>query len=218
MYLGLTKTATGPEFNVIDVSAFLTNSINSPVLIGSFAAGTSVNAILVKNNIAYIATPWPSAHPPTKENLSVLDVSNPSLGILRLNTFTYPDTSTLSGQSIYLSKDGKTLYFGRGGLNGAHNPEFFSLDVANPSSITLINSKYINSTVNAITVRSNLVFMVTSDTNLGFQIWDLNNLGSPTPYGSLNTQQTATGGMDCEGNIIYIAQRSNRALQIIGPD
>lgn len=217
IYLGLTKS-DGPEFYVIDVSDPLNPSVK-----GSFEAGTAVNAITIKNNVAYIATPWPSSNPPTKENLSVLDISNPSAGINRINTFTSPDPSTMSGQSVYISKDGNTLYFGRGGLNSANNPEFFSLDVTNPSAspLPVLGSKYIPTsndiTVNAIAVRSNLAFLWTNDTNLGFQIWDLNNLSSPTPYGSVNTQQTATGGMDCDGNIIYVAQKSNKALQIIGP-
>jgi hypothetical protein len=123
----------------------------------------------------------------------------------------------MSGQGLYLSKDGETLYFGRGGANSAHNPEFFSLDVSNPASINQIDSKYLGSTANAMTVRQNLAFMVTSDPSLGFQIWDLDNLSNPSPYGSINVEQTSTGGMDCEGNYMYVAQKSNKALQIVGP-
>ena len=129
-----------------------------------------------------------------------------------------PNPTTMSGEGLYISKDGQTLYMGEGGANPGNKPEFFSL---NTNNLSQINSKYIptsnNVTVNAIRVRSNLAFLWTNDTNLGFQIWDLNNLSSSTPYGSLNTQQTATGGLDCSGNIIYTAQRSNMALQIIGP-
>lgn len=223
VYLGLTKTATGPEFNVIDVTDFLNNPANNPVLIGSWAAGTTVNAITVKNNIAYLATPWPSSNPPTQENLSILNVSNPGSGINRINTFSAPDPSTMSGESVYVSKDNKTLYLGRGGLNGAHNPDFFILNVDDPGATPLpvLNSKYIptasNVAVNAITIRDHLAFLWTSDTNKEFQVWDLNDLGSSSPYGWLNTAQSGTGGLDCDGNILYTAQKSNRALQAIGP-
>jgi hypothetical protein len=57
----------------------------------------------------------------------------------------------------------------------------------------------------------------TSDTNREFQIWDLGNLDDEDPYAELNMEQSATGGFDCEGNVIYTAQTSNKALQIIGP-
>jgi|GEM_PF-1589785 len=221
IYLGLTKSS-GPEFYVIDVSNPL-----SPSVKGNFETDTKINAITVKNNLAYIATPWPDPsplpRPTTQENLSILDVSHPSTGIPRVNTFTAADPSTMSGQSVYISKDGNTLYLGRGGLNPAHNPGFFSLNVTNPSlyPLPILKSKYIptsnNVTVNAIAVRSNFAFLWTSDTTQEFQVWDLNNLGSSTPYASLNTAASPTGGLNCDGNLLYTAQRSNRALQIIGP-
>lgn len=221
VYLGLTKSA-GPEFYVIDVSNPLI-----PSVVGSFEIDTRVNAITVKNNVAYLATPWPDPsplpRPATEENLSILDVSNPSVGISRLNTFTYPDPDFLSGESVYISSDGNTLYLGRGGLNSSHNPGFFMLNVTDPSVIPLpvINSKYIptsnNVWVKAIAVRNNLAFLWTSDINEDFQIWDLNNLGAPAPAASLNTENAATGGLNCDGNFLYTAQEHNKALQIIGP-
>lgn len=215
IYLGLTKS-TGAEFYVIDVSTPLT-----PILKASIEINSQVSAITVKNNIAYLAVPDDTATPGTSEQLKVLDVSQADAGIISLLTPFSPNPSTMSGKSVHISKDGNTLYLGQGGANPGHRPEFFVLDVSTPYSISQINSKYIptsnNVTVDAITVRSNLAFLWTSDTNLNFQIWDLNNLGNPAPYGSLNTAQSATGGFDCDGNIIYTAQKSNKALQIIGP-
>ena len=215
VYLGLDGPSSGSELYVLDVSDPLNPSIKA-----SFETNTKINAITVKNNIAYLAVRYGSDGV-TPEQLRVLDVSQADSNIItELNPFS-PNPSTMSGEGLYISKDGKTLYLGEGGANSANKPEFFSLNVTNPNSISQINSKYIPTsndvTVNAIAVRSNLAFLWTSDTNLGFQIWDLNNLGSPTPYGSLNTQQTATGGLDCDGNLVYTAQKSNKALQIIGP-
>jgi len=218
VYLGLIKSS-GPEFYVIDVSDPL-----NPLAKASFEINSRVNAITVKNNIAYLAVPDDDSTSTISEQLKILDVSQADAGVItQLNTFS-PNPATMSGEGLYISKDGKTLYLGQGGANSS-NPVFFSLDVTNPNSISPINSKYIGTkvdgkigiTVNAIAVRSNLAFLWTSDTNLGFQIWDLNNLGSPTPYAALNTQQTPTGGLDCDGNLVYTAQRSNKALQIIGP-
>lgn len=215
IYLGLTKS-TGSEFYVIDVSSPL-----NPLVKASFEINSKVNAVTIKNNIAYLAVPDDIGTVGASEQLKVLDVSQADTGIItQLNSFS-SNQSTMSGEGLYIDKDNKTLYLGEGGANPANKPEFFKLDVTNPNSISQIASKYIPTSndvsVKAITIRSNLAFLWTSDTNLGFQIWDLNNLGSATPYGSLNTQQTATGGMDCDGNLVYTAQRSHKALQIIGP-
>jgi len=211
IYLGLTKSI-GPEFIVIDVSDPL-----HPIKKASYETNTQINAITVSNGIAYVAVPDdPSSATP--EQLRLLDVSHADSGsIAPINTFSYPNASTMSGESVYLSKDGTFLYFGRGGANSAKNPEFFVLNVSDPNSIAQMSGKYIKSSVNAIVVRSNLAFLWTTDTNHNFQIWNLNDMSSLNPYGSLNTQQIAAGGFDCEGNFIYVAHHSNKALQIIGP-
>lgn len=215
VYLGLTKSS-GSEFHIIDVSSPLFPSKKA-----SFETNTQVSAITVKNNIAYVAVPDDPSTVSTSEQLRVFDVNQADSGIIiPLNSYG-PNPTTMSGKGLYVSRDGNTLYLGQGGANPANKPEFFSLNITTPSSISQINSKYIPTsndvTVNAISIRSNLAFLWTSDTNSGFQVWDLNNLGSPAPYGSLNTQQVATGGLDCDGNIFYAAQRSQKALQIIGP-
>lgn len=215
VYLGLTKS-TGPEFYVIDVSNPL-----QPVKKASFEIDSQINAITVKNNIAYLSVPDDPLTPSTSEQLKILDVSQADTGVISFVNIFAPNPSTMSGKSAYISKDGKTLYFGEGGANSANKQEFFELNVVNPNSIVQTGSKYIstsrNVTVDAIIVRSNLAFLWTSDSSQDFQIWDLNNLSSALPYASLNTLQTAAGGMDCEGNLIYASQQGNIALQIIGP-
>ena len=216
IYLGLTKS-TGTEFNVIDVS----NPLN-PTLKASYEINSAVNNIRVKNDVAYLAVPDDTSTAGVAEQLKVLDVSQADSGIISQINKLSPNPSTMSGEALYLSKDGTTLYLGEGGANPGHKPEFFTLNITTPNNITQINSKYIptssNITVNSIIVRSNLAFLWTNDTNLGFQIWDLNNLSSAIPYAALNTNQTASSGMDCEGNYLYTAQKSQKALQIIGPN
>jgi type II secretory pathway pseudopilin PulG len=211
VYIGLTKATAGPEFNIIDVSNPL-----SPQYLGGWSAKTQVNAIFVRGGSAFLATPQPTPATPEKENLSVLDISNPS-NIVRLNTYTTPDASTQDGESFFF--DGNTLYFGRtvGGVDKKANHELFALDISDISNIKKLGSKNIASTVNAITLKGNLLFTLTSEPNKGFQIWDISNLANITLFNSENIEQTSTGGLDCEGNLIYVAQRSNRALQIIGP-
>jgi hypothetical protein len=66
-------------------------------------------------------------------------------------------------------------------------------------------------------LRQNYLFLTTDDPNDGLQIWDVS--GSPVRHDTtpLNIQQGAAAGSDCYGNLLYIAQRSNRAMQVIGP-
>lgn len=211
IYLGLSKS-TGPEFHVIDVSNPL-----SPAKKASFETNTQVGAIILKNNVAFLAVPDdPLSIAP--EQLRILDVSQANSGIIsQINTFSHPNAITMSGAGLYISIDGDTLYLGRAGLNSAHNPEFFSLNITIPNNVTPINSKYTGSSVNAIIIRDDLAFIATGDTNLDFQIWDLNNLGSGTPYGSKNIDPISPGGIDCEDNTIYVVQKNQKAFQIVGP-
>ena len=198
VYLGLYNTDSGPEFNIIDVS-----NPSSPVWRGGYSIGHEINAIYVKGGLAYIASPHNS-------ELIILDVSDPTNPTLHQQV-DLPNNSS-HGKSIAIT--GNTLYLGRTEDASPPTNEFQLVNITDPSFPSLGVSTDIGSTVNAVTIRENLAFMVTSEASLGFQIWDLDTM---TLYGFENVEQTSTGGMDCEGNYIYIAQRSNKALQIIGP-
>jgi Tfp pilus assembly protein PilV len=198
VYLGLTKTATGPEFNIIDVA-----NPSAPVWRGGFSIGHGINAIYVKNDLAYIASPH-------NQELIVLDVNDPTTPSM-IGNIDLPDNSA-NGSSIAVV--GHTLFLGRTKGASAATKELQLLDITNPANLVAIGAADVHATINAIAIRDNLVFMVTNDPNLGFQVW---NLDTMTLHGSKNIQQTSTGGMDCEGGYIYVAQRSNKALQIIGP-
>jgi len=203
LYIGLTKSG-GPEFHIFDVS----NPIN-PVEIGSgYEVGAAINRIIVKNNIAYLAVA-------SGNEVIALDVSNPS-NPSPISTFA--SAAPPFGQSIVLDK-GTTLYFGRTGPNV--NPKLLALDSTNLSAApkwTMDMDR--QSGIFSMILRSNLLFITTSDPNDGLQIWDVSNpSGPPVRYDSspLNVQQSATAGSNCAGNLLYVAQRSNRAMQIVGP-
>lgn len=198
VYLGLTTTASGPEFNIIDV----TNPA-SPVWKSGYLIGHDINSIYVRGIYAYIASP-------DNAELIILNISDPTNPTL-VYKLDLSDNSA-NGKSINIV--GNNLYLGRTQGSSPATKEFQIINILNPSAPVLGNAIDVGTTVNAVAIRDNLAFMLTADTNLGFQIWNLNTL---TMYGSKNVQQTSTGGMDCEGNYIYIAQKSNKALQIIGP-
>lgn len=198
VFLGLTTTAGGPEFNIINVT-----NPSSPVWVSGYSVDHDINSIYVKGSYAYIASP-------ANSELIILNISNPSSPSLTGQKDLVDNSA--NGKSLALVAD--ILYLGRTVGASTATKELQLLSISNPALPAIGISMDIDSTVNAIAIRDYLAFILTNDPNLGFQIWNLN---TQTIYGSKNVQQTSSGGMDCEGNYIYIAQRSNRALQIVGP-
>lgn len=195
VYIG-TKTATGPEFHVVDVS----NPLN-PVSLGSKKIGADVNGIVVRGTTAYLATSDDNAE------LILLDVSKPTSSITQLAA--YNATGTADGKSIYLV--GSKAYLGR-----ASGGDFQVFDVSNPSSPTSLGAKSIGSDVQDVVVRDSLAFLSTNDPNTEFQVYNISDPANITLWGSLNFPQDATG-IDYEDNLIYVAVRSNAAFRIIKP-
>lgn len=204
LYVGLTKSA-GNEFRVIDAS---TPSSLSEVGTG-FEVGAAVNQIVVEGTTAYLATASTTAH------LIVLDVSDPSNPVLVDKKHPH---AVLTGQSFALDTNTHTLYFGR--IGGSANPKFLGLDTGDLATPFWTLDRDHNDGVYTMTLRSHLLFMTTAKPNDGLQIWDVSDPTSePVRYETdpLNIQQGSTAGADCSGNLLYVAQQKNRAMQIVGP-
>lgn len=201
VFLGLAKTPDSTindtEFNVIDVGGggIVGASPTNPIRMGGYQVHNGINAIYVKNNYAYIATP-------NAEELTVLDIStlsNPH----RAGGFNAPGGSG-NGKSIYLV--GNTLYLGR----TVGNQEFYILNDSVPATNQLpsLGVQDINSSVNGVLVRNYLAFLLT---NSQFEIWKIDNPASITPWTTSGTTAdfvnlpagsgTAVG---CTGNYIFI--------------
>lgn len=194
IYIG-TKTATGPEFHIIDVSNPL-----SPVEAGNFEVGYDINAINVQGTRAYIVSS------DNAQELKILDVSDPA-NISQIGSF--DATGTDDGVSIYIV--GTRLYLGRSGGTS----DFAILDISNISSVQLLT--YIDLggvSLNGIAVRNNLAFLGTSDSNREFQVWDISNPTSSALWSSFNFPQVAAS-IDYDNNLVYVAVRSNDALRIV---
>ena len=169
----------------------------------------------MKDGLAYLATP-------SSSQVWILDVSDPTnphqTDPIKQTFSNPPGWQHWSGQSLALA--GNTLYFGRIYNIGANSTDLFvldSTDLTKPPTGTLTQTK--QDGVSRMVIRNNLLFMSNSAPNDGFQIWDVSNPASVNRYDTtpINIQQTSTAGMDCDGNLIYIGQTHNRALQIIGP-
>lgn len=188
VYLGLTKTGSGPEFNIIDVHDPL-----NPFWVGGYSVGNAVNSIFVKGRYAYLATP-------NAEEFTVLDIGNITNPV-RLGGFNGP--SGADGQSLAMVGD--TIYLGR--TFNSDQGELYLLNVANPA--LPIEQAYQDigtgnqTSIKSLLVRDNLVFLATSD---GLHIWNSDTPGSMSEikYFSLpNSADTLDTSLDCENNIIF---------------
>jgi hypothetical protein len=203
VYLGLTKTATGPEFNIIDV-----RDANSPRWIGGYHVGASINQIYVRNGYAYLTDDDKS------RELIVLDVHNPASPIL---ASTFDPIGTLGyevGKSLYTRGD--VLFAGMSFAFGS--PELYILNVAHPYGITRSASSTVGSSVMGMFARDSLLFVLTS-TAKQFTAFDISDLSSIKSYASPTTLPGSGVSLDCEGNYFFVA--SNNGVQgnisVIGP-
>ncbi|HUO56447.1 MAG TPA: hypothetical protein VMU27_03375 [Candidatus Paceibacterota bacterium] len=203
LYLGLTKTATGPEFNIIDVHDRM-----NPRWVSGFSIGATVNQIYVRGNYAYLADDDKSREFIV---LTLSDAQNP-----RLVSFFDPK-GTLGyevGKSEYVRGD--TLYAGMSAASGS--AELYRLDTSDPASIKTIGSSVIGSTVSGLFARDNTLFLLASTIGQ-FQAVNLSSsaLSSSTPMLSLPGIGAA---IDCEGNYFFVGSNngSRGFISIIGPE
>ena len=200
VYLGLAKTASGPEFHILDV-----HDPANPSWVGAYSVGHDVNDIQVKGKYAYLATP-------DTEELTTLDVGDPAHPV-HAGGFDGPGGS--NGKSLTLVGD--MLYVGRtfGG------DEFYVLDNKNPASTLLaLGSKDLGATesANGLLVRDFLAFLLT---NTQLQILNISNpasIGSYAPPVSLPNGGAGTA-LACEGNYLFAEAVSAGlgSLSVIAP-
>lgn len=218
VYLGLSQTGGGPEFNIIDVHKPLFLSAFSRV--GKFAVGKQLNAVFAKGNYAYLAIATN-----TGKELKSLDISN-VYSPQPMGSFDGHDSGNVTyahGKSLY--PVGDTLYFGRTLDNAAD--DFYFLDISNPATSTYSSLGSINlqdsgsdTSLDGLVVRSNLAFLVTKKQ---LQIWDLASSSSPSLLKA--SALPASGNpvepsIDCESNYLYVGSNDssgNGYISIISP-
>jgi hypothetical protein len=193
VYLGLTKTGSGPEFNIIDV-----HNPQFPNWVGGFSVGNRVHSIIVRDSFAYLGTA-------NNQELTVLDISDPTHP-QAIGGYDAPD-SVGSGKSLWLFGD--TLYLGRT-ITNTH-PELYILDATRPNTFTpqLLGTREISSSINDLRVRGSFAYILT--TGGQFQVWNISSTTYVTQHApSLALPNSGTGiTLDCEGNIFYVASTPN---------
>ncbi|KKR70309.1 MAG: hypothetical protein UU13_C0008G0005 [Candidatus Nomurabacteria bacterium GW2011_GWB1_40_7] len=216
VFLGLGANASGPEFHIIDMrnpaSLFGGSHLVSPL--GSFEVGNGVNVLLSRDSYAYIASP-------NTQELQILDISNLNNPIFA-GSFNSPNGAG-NGKSIYLVGD--KLYLGK--TTGA-SFDFHILDNTN-SAVALpeFGGRDISSSVNGVTVKNFLSFLLTGTPGTGAQLQifktdDPLNITpwNPSPFIISPAGNATEPSMDCEGNRLYISSNDSAgqgSIYIIKP-
>ncbi len=204
LYLGLTKTTTGPEFNIIDVHDPL-----NPTWVGGYVIGYTVNAIVVRDGVAYVAHRTTSSAT-IQEQVTVLDVHD-STHPTRVSGYHAPDNDG-AGNRLYLLGD--ALFFGRTDSELTHDDEWYLLNAANPTKLATNNPNTpqppgvkFTSTVSGVAARDFLAFVLTGTASKpgSLAVFDIANPLALDVYASLSLPSSSSGAaLDCEGNTIVV--------------
>lgn len=209
IYLGLTKTTTGPEFNIIDVH----NPLN-PVWVAGYQLGYTVNSIFVKDDYAYVAHPTDSGTT-TEEQVTVFDVSDPTHP-KRVSDYHAPDNQG-NGKALYAV--GNTLYLGRTVNTTSSDRDFYILNNTDPASLLGNNpnapqppGQKVSTSINGLVVRGGLAFLLggTSGTPGSLIVSNISNPAQVVTQTTVALPSNSSGAaLDCEGNTLYAASNDS---------
>ena len=189
-------------FNVID-------PIN-PQPLDRIDVGRSVNDIIVRNDLAYLATGQGTPIPPNPFiPLKIFDI-NPVSATYKQEIGYFPSPDNKRGLSVYVLGD--YLYFGRedGGTN------FFIFDITNPAGS--LDSKIVGGIpvvgdINDIFVTGDLAFLATED---GLYVYDVRNPSMPRGIFTQQPVNNGTNKIDYDGKYIYAsANKTSNGLMAI---
>ena len=196
MYIGLNKNA-GPEFYVVNVS-----NPSSPITLGSYEIGSTVNGIDVQGYTAVVVSPGQSS-------VLLLDVSNP-LYISEISRTTLDGWQTQGAQSVEML--GKNIFVGRnqGGFYSP-DPEFLSINRDSLASTTA--GLKIGATVGKVLNFGNYLYVVTSNAGSAFQIFhnEVSENASTTLSVSMSSTLSSRGiAVSCNKDAMYVVTQDVR--------
>ncbi|MBT9168080.1 MAG: hypothetical protein DDT19_01425 [Syntrophomonadaceae bacterium] len=199
------------ELHIFDVT-----DPTSPQWEGSINVNRNVNAIAVRNNLAYLATGSGSAG--VRNPFKIFDVA-PLSPTYKQQVGLFTAAGDEDGTSLYLLGNKIYLSLQRA---ASSRPDFFILDVSNVSSIIVSASRNLNlssnAQVNGIRVAGGLAFLGISDPNDGLQIRDISKSTiDRINTGSFKIQQNISG-IDMNNNTVYLSAGSGSTnFIIVGP-
>lgn len=194
LYLGLTKTAGGQEFQMLDVK-----SSTVPRIIGGFTVGRGVNSIVTDDITAYLAT---DDNRTGGKAIIAVDVHDPA-HIIEDASYSFPG----AGYTRYVVRDNSRLYIGRSYAAGT-SEEFPILDRISPTLLTRvggvdIGTSRVPASVHGIILRDFLAFILTDS---ALQLWDIHAGLLPTSdrYASISIPHGTATAFVCHDNVLYV--------------
>jgi hypothetical protein len=223
VYVG-TKETAGAEFAIFDVSDPV-----DPELKGSVDVNRNVNAIVVRDGLAYLATGPGASGVNNPLRIYDVDPDSPTFGQLK-GFFTATETDDQAGTAVYLLND--RLYLGLEHAADSGDKDFYVLDVSDPTlpqefgSGSSIHLGLVGggSFVATMAVQGPYAFLGPAGTNpenSGIQVWDISN---PEMLRRINTCTTGdplskdAAGFVYADNLVFGAFDSTRPLRILYDD
>lgn len=173
IYLSASASAADKvDFFVIDAT-----DGQNPIITASINTGPTLNDIDASTGYAYVANDDATAQ---LQVIDVSDINNPQL----VTSFQLPGVTDANavGKTIFYY-DSKVFI---GTPNLELSPEFYAIDISNPSSPTLMGTKEIGGDINSIYVANNTAYISTSIDNGELKILDVSNPSSIAEIGSYN--------------------------------
>ena len=196
------------EFHVFCVSdpSVFGCSPSTPVWLGSANVNHNVNAIVVRDHYAYLATSDDVGE------LTIVDLDHLTSPAVKFDAPGGED-----GMSLYVV--GNRLYLGRQQTPAARR-DFYAIDITSSTAPTELGSVNLGlhsgTEVTGIRANGKYVFLALSDSTIGFKVLDIFNLPAISFVSTFNFSQK-TSGIDFESGFTYTANASNDALRIIRP-
>jgi len=220
IYIGTQRLACVgcPTYQNNELHIFDVSDPTGPVWEESIKVDRNVNAISVRDDLAYLAVG--SGSDGIRNPFKIFDV-NPSSITYTEQIGSFIGAGDEDGMSVFLL--GTKTYLGLQRAPSSR-PDFYVLNISDLSSITAIASVNLalnpNTQVSGVRVAGGVIFLGTTDPNSGFQVRHVSGTSVPlvvVPNSSFNFQQNTTG-IDFADNTIYLSSSSgSRTLEIVGP-
>lgn len=183
-----TASNSGDELYIFDVS-----DVNSPLLLGGYNLSYSVNAVVVKDNYAYLATSG-------SNELLILDVATP-------NNITQEGAYDLIGDT-----DALDIAVGDTEVFIIRSNYLYAVNISDPANPILSDDFPIDDSARAMFLSENYVYVAAYDDNKELQIFDVNNpenLGASSSYDIVSGSTLTATDIYVLGNNAYVSTQSN---------
>lgn len=190
--------------NSTEVIILSYNSPSGPFTeLSTIETNGNVNDIIIIDNTLYLATDNQS------QEVIIFNVSNLAAPTL-LGTYNIPGNTRAT----------VLKYYNNNLIVGAANGNLYTLNVSNPSSISVINTLNLGGGINDISLDSNtgLAYIATQNSSREFQVYNLSNPNSPVEVSflNLNDQITALTYHRDINSVLFASSSNSAEFGIIG--